>query len=79
MLATVGVTCWTQEEDARPEMRTGESAWQKIRGVARDVVAATRTLPKPVRRVCYGTSSLSHHLPLCSQPEPLSPRSSPSY
>ncbi|GAA5900708.1 hypothetical protein JCM8208_004587 [Rhodotorula glutinis] len=53
MLATVAVTCWTQEEDARPEMRTGESAWQKIRGVARDVVAATRTLPKPVRRVCY--------------------------
>ncbi|GAA5856947.1 hypothetical protein JCM9279_005025 [Rhodotorula babjevae] len=53
MLATVGVTCWTQEEDARPEMRTGESAWQKIKGVARDVVAATRTLPKPVRRVCY--------------------------
>ncbi|KPV72096.1 uncharacterized protein RHOBADRAFT_47279 [Rhodotorula graminis WP1] len=53
MLATVAVTCVTQQEDARPEMRSGESAWQKVRNVARDVVAATRTLPKPVRRVCY--------------------------
>lgn len=58
MLATVVVTCWTQEEDARPEMRTGESAWQKIRGVGRDVLSNIRTLPRPVRRVCYGTSTL---------------------
>ncbi|GAA6044081.1 hypothetical protein JCM8097_000197 [Rhodosporidiobolus ruineniae] len=57
MVGCVGVTCWTQEETARPRlMREGEgreSAWRKLKGVGRDVARSIRTLPLPVRRVCY--------------------------
>ncbi|GAA6055261.1 hypothetical protein JCM3770_001513 [Rhodotorula araucariae] len=53
MVATVGVTCWTQAEDARPELATGEGAWENVKGVVRDVSENVRTLPTPVKRVCY--------------------------
>ncbi|BGP51627.1 hypothetical protein JCM10450v2_007577 [Rhodotorula kratochvilovae] len=53
MVATVGVTCWTQQEEERPELATGEGAWEKVKGVVRDVSENVRTLPTPVKRVCY--------------------------
>ena len=56
MVATVGVTCWTQAEEERPELATGEGAWEKVKGVVRDVSENVRTLPTPVKRVCYGAS-----------------------
>ncbi|GJN89859.1 hypothetical protein Rhopal_002848-T1 [Rhodotorula paludigena] len=55
MVVTVGVTCATQHEQERPELRAQESAgaWKKVKGVVRDVVVNVKQLPRPVRRVCF--------------------------
>lgn len=57
LAVTVSVTCWTQHEKARPELRSDEGAWRKIVGVVRHLGTSVRTLPKAVKWVCYGVCS----------------------
>ncbi|GAA5891715.1 hypothetical protein JCM8208_007381 [Rhodotorula glutinis] len=53
LTVTVAVTCFTQHEHERPELRSSAGAWSKILSVARNTAASIRTLPKPVKRVCF--------------------------
>ncbi|GAA5963168.1 hypothetical protein JCM21900_002938 [Sporobolomyces salmonicolor] len=52
MSATVAVTCVTQKEDRRRDSggRGARSAWRVVLGNVKENI---RTLPLPVRRVCY--------------------------
>ncbi|GAA5860796.1 hypothetical protein JCM8547_003854 [Rhodosporidiobolus lusitaniae] len=54
LVACVGVTCVSSEEEPREgEGERRESSWKQVKGVVGDVVRNVRELPKPVKRVCY--------------------------
>lgn len=54
MVALVAVTCVTQPERRDREQEEGKEgvSWRKA---VRNIRESVRHLPKPIRRVCYGT------------------------
>ncbi|GAA5853011.1 hypothetical protein JCM9279_003782 [Rhodotorula babjevae] len=53
LVVTVTVTCCTQHEHERPELRSAAGPWTKIVEVVRSLTSSIRTLPRPVKRVCF--------------------------
>ncbi|EMD40799.1 hypothetical protein CERSUDRAFT_45210 [Gelatoporia subvermispora B] len=51
LVATVWITCWTQEEKEREDKRINPGG--KLRDVLNNIYQAALELPKPIRRVCY--------------------------
>ncbi|KAK7695940.1 hypothetical protein QCA50_000579 [Cerrena zonata] len=50
LIATVWITCWTQEEKARESRRVEKD--NKLMDVIRNIYVAVTKLPRPIRRVC---------------------------
>ncbi|KAJ2985714.1 hypothetical protein NUW54_g10059 [Trametes sanguinea] len=48
---TVWITCWTQEEQERPQRRIEKG--NSMREVFKGIYTTILSLPKPIRRVCY--------------------------
>ncbi|CDO71304.1 hypothetical protein BN946_scf184908.g61 [Trametes cinnabarina] len=48
---TVWITCWTQEEQERPQRRIEKG--NSVRDVFKGIYTTILSLPKPIRRVCY--------------------------
>ncbi|OSD04159.1 MFS general substrate transporter [Trametes coccinea BRFM310] len=48
---TVWITCWTQEEQERPQRRIEKG--NSMRDVFKGIYTTILSLPKPIRRVCY--------------------------
>jgi len=75
LVVTVTVTCCTQHEHERPELRSAAGAWSKIVDVVRNLTTSVRTLPRAVKRVCFGASQvLTLQLPRTAMLQPLAAR-----
>ncbi|THG97610.1 hypothetical protein EW026_g4422 [Hermanssonia centrifuga] len=53
LVATVWITCWTQEEQSREDSLRVDKSGGKLRDVLKNIHDAVVNLPKPIRRVCY--------------------------